>query len=705
MESSNTQRRITKRSSYACSRCRRQKIKCSGLHPCNNCTQRRLTCIFDERDNKVMVTQGYLSELQQKIACLERAQARAFAERSSRHVDGKTDPTEDDLGDSSRYDDLRRASYHSPEVVRRESPPRNLPDGDGPDLTNPLTATPSRYCMSASNGMAYFLAPSSNWSFSRQVLSVTHEHVCQAPLPTNSLLFDGFAYDLGWNGSRTMPAIDSRLIPSIDYAIFLINAVKFHCGQLFHLFEVDDFMASMQVFYSKSSADRAEDTSLWYIHFLVILAFGKSLIQKKSQDKRPSGADFFVRALQLLPDITALCKEPILATEILTSIAWYYQALDYRHAAHNFIGQAKSMAMNHGMHTDMPIMDLGPELVQRCRKIWWTVYVLDRQMTSLMGLPQSTLDEGVYCQLPSYSGSVQRTTALSMQIKFARIIAEISSTVYGATGRLNKRFVLSTKAVLQSIVSVADELRTSFPLHADERFDGISRLSAHLHLSYYQCIVLATRPLLLCCLIKRFESPLEADSLIASPKVRNPVQMCAESSIQILNILDRLKTQGLLETFLPLDLDSLFVSTVALLVARAVDPRLIESQSPWLQKSTGILEEMVASGNLIAEFRKSEMQKLEEMLSEFVAAQSRAPGGSVDASQAAAWQQAGGPGTTLQEAVPPETLPVYGDFTKEGSSSSQAEDLTAQQIIDVVNSMEWEDNEWMSFTMVQEEQA
>ncbi|KAI8245241.1 Proline utilization trans-activator [Colletotrichum sp. SAR 10_99] len=619
MESSNTQRRITKRSSYA-----------------------------------------YLSELQQKIARLERLQARALAEQS-----------------------IRRGE-----------------DVDNPeDLTNPLTATPSRYCLSASNGMAYFLAPGSNWSFSRHVLSVTHDHVCQSPLPTNSLLFDGCAYDLGWDGSRSTQALDSRFIPSIDYAIFLINAVKFHCGQMFHLFEVDEFMVNMQNFYAKSSADRAEDTSLWYIHFLVILAFGKSLIQRKSEGKRPSGADFFVRALQLLPDVTALCKEPILSSEILCSIAWYYQALDFRHAAHNFIGQAKSMAMNHGMHTDMPIMELGPELVQRCRKIWWTVYVLDRQMSSLMGLPQSTLDEGVYCQLPSYSGSVQRTTALSMQIKFARIIAEISSTVYGTTGRLNKRFVLGTKAVLQSIVSVADELRTSFPLHADERFDGISRLSAHLHLSYYQCIVLATRPLLLCCLIKRFESPLEADSLIASPKVRNPVQMCAESSIQILNILDRLRAQGLLETFLPLDLDSLFVSTVALLVARAVDSRLIESQSPWLEKSHAIIEEMVASGNLIAGFRRNEMQKLEEILSNFTTTQPRVAGIPED-TQGAEWQQqqlTDAP-ATVQEPVPP---PPFPEFTKD--SSSQAEDLTAQQIIDVVNSMEWEDNEWMSFTVMDDQ--
>lgn len=208
----------------------------------------------------------------------------------------------------------------------------------------------------------------------------------------------------------------------------------------------------MQTFYAKSSTDRAEENSLWYIHFLVILAFGKSLIQRKTQgNNRPAGADFFVRALQLLPDVTALCKEPIMSTEILCSMAWYYQALDFRHAAHNFvspvsgrdlrlishsrlirvgqIGQAKSVAMNHGMHTDMPVMDLGPGLVQRCRKIWWTVYVLDRQMTSLMGLPQSTLDEGVFCQLPSYPGSLHRTTALSMQIKFARIIAEISSSM------------------------------------------------------------------------------------------------------------------------------------------------------------------------------------------------------------------------------------------------------------------------------------
>jgi len=39
---------------------------------------------------------------------------------------------------------------------------------------------------------------------------------------------------------------------------------------------------------------------------------------------------------------------------------------------------------------------------------------------------------------------------------------------------------------LDDLTSLAEELRQSFPLHADERFGGISRMPAHLHLLYYQ---------------------------------------------------------------------------------------------------------------------------------------------------------------------------------------------------------------------------
>lgn len=86
------------------------------------------------------------------------------------------------------------------------------------------------------------------------------------------------------------------------------------------------------------------------------------------------------------------------------------------------------MAMAEGLHTQMPIEYLGESFVQRCRKIWWTVYILDREMTSLMGLPQSLNDDHVNALLPTFPGAGQKTAGIGMQIKLSRIIAEINSS-------------------------------------------------------------------------------------------------------------------------------------------------------------------------------------------------------------------------------------------------------------------------------------
>jgi hypothetical protein len=94
------------------------------------------------------------------------------------------------------------------------------------------------------------------------------------------------------------------------------------------------------------------------------------------------------------------------------------------------IGQAMRIALVQGMHTDMPIEPLGRPLVQRCRKIWWTIYILDRHMTSLMGLPQSIQDEDITCQFPDFTASPQRAAALNIQIKLARVHAEITRSKF-----------------------------------------------------------------------------------------------------------------------------------------------------------------------------------------------------------------------------------------------------------------------------------
>ncbi|KAJ4988791.1 C6 transcription factor [Stagonosporopsis vannaccii] len=700
MATSNEHRRVTKRSSNACSRCRRQKIKCSGQQPCANCGKRNLTCIFDDRDNKVLVTQGYLSDLQAKVARLQNAQ----------NTPSHSNPLTDDQDARARAershspDDAPQRTAQSSGGGTRES----TPGTDGPretaNLTNPLIETPSRF-MAASNGQTFYMGTSSNWSFHGQVLSLVHEHMHKSPLPAAELLFDGSAYDLPWDGTRSLPDSASPVIPSIDYAIFLINAVKFHCGQMMHLFEEEEFMFNLHAFYSSTGDKAIWKGSLWYIHFLMIIAFGKTFVQQKNHSPRPPGADFFIHALQLLPDTNKLCRDPIVATEVLCCIALYLQSLDSRNAAHVTIGQAMRIALIQGMHTDMPVMNLGDAVVQRCRKVWWTIFILDRHMTSLMGLPQSIRDEDVSCQLPNYNSSPQRAAALNMQIKLAKVHVDIASTVYGSKGRLRKKFVLSIKTVLDKLAGLAEELRNSFPLHSDERFGGISRLPAHSHLYYYQTIVIVTRPLLFCCMKKVFESPQQVTPLISSPKIRKVLHMSLEASQKILVILESLQEQGLLETFLPWDLDALFVSTMVLIVTRFVDTSLMDDRTLWLEKAFGLMETMIAGGNRIADYRMRELRRLDEMLAEYAAIQERPP--LMDALNQQELTQlntniiqtAAGLPDNPSSAKPifasPDGGPLYSGFSDEGSGFG--DDLTAEQILAVAESMDIGGTDWLSF--------
>lgn len=186
--------------------------------------------------------------------------------------------------------------------------------------------------------MAVYMGTSSNWSFSGRILQITHEYLREAPLPSTSLLFDGLAYDLGWDGPLSCSELESEplAIPSPDYSIYLVNAVKFHCGQMFHLFDDEEFHKRLQQFYAESDNPRMK-ADMWYIHFLLILAFGKIFIIQKSIGRRPSGAEYFVKAMQLLPPAYVFPHDVVASTEILCCIALYLQCVDHRNAAHLYV--------------------------------------------------------------------------------------------------------------------------------------------------------------------------------------------------------------------------------------------------------------------------------------------------------------------------------------------------------------------------------
>ena len=89
------------------------------------------------------------------------------------------------------------------------------------------------------------------------------------------------------------------------------------------------------------------------------------------------------------------------------------------------IGQALRIALEQGMHANMQGQGLDDAHVQRSMNAWWTVYILDRQMSSLMGVPLALKDSEISAPLPAIAGSRQKSLALEIHVKLSRILSHI----------------------------------------------------------------------------------------------------------------------------------------------------------------------------------------------------------------------------------------------------------------------------------------
>lgn len=170
---------------------------------------------------------------------------------------------------------------------------------------------------------------------------MTHEAITGTALSPENLFFDGKVYDFKWDGGRISSLGDDfslASLPTQDFAIYLINSVKFHCCRLFYLFEEESFMEHFATFHA-SAADQSKVPRLWFVHYLILLAFGKAFIVQTSKSHQPPGADLFVQAMKLMPDFTFFECDYIERMQVLCCTSLYLHCISCRPAAYRYVGK------------------------------------------------------------------------------------------------------------------------------------------------------------------------------------------------------------------------------------------------------------------------------------------------------------------------------------------------------------------------------
>jgi hypothetical protein len=83
------------------------------------------------------------------------------------------------------------------------------------------------------------------------------------------------------------------------------------------------------------------------------------------------------------------------------------------------------MALVEGHHRAPPVVQLGQKLVDRCQNIWWTIYILDRKFSSLIGSPNAVNDEEITTPLWDPKTCPQKEAALGLHVRITQVITRV----------------------------------------------------------------------------------------------------------------------------------------------------------------------------------------------------------------------------------------------------------------------------------------
>lgn len=89
------------------------------------------------------------------------------------------------------------------------------------------------------------------------------------------------------------------------------------------------------------------------------------------------------------------------------------------------LGLGLRIALTQGYHRDLGGNPGCHKDASRYRSVWWTLYILDRKFSTLIGAPSSIHDSDISVPFPKPHQSAQKSCALDMHVRLSRLLAKV----------------------------------------------------------------------------------------------------------------------------------------------------------------------------------------------------------------------------------------------------------------------------------------
>lgn len=519
------------------------------------------------------------------------------------------------------------------------------------------------------------------------------KHVHEYKRESEILEKEGNAYKITLSKTSTRPGLSVDFtLPSYSYAMLLVDTFINYNDGCFYFFNeglVKRFLMNLYsgklkdnlkivkrtkltgIYPSADENSIKQDTdddgileAIWFCKILLIFATGemylgtesdihmkklrlkmygpKNTQAKKGTNKEENtlpGSSYFQQASELFAGLFAsgaidnITKDGAIETVLL--YAFYLQVADCTVASYFYFGLALRAALILGWHVDAGKDNLHRFELEHRRRIWWTVYMYERMLSSKAGLPLSFADDSVSTELPadaavtidksSMHGDDVRSYFIFPAHEYIKNCVTITQTNGVILSSLYTRQpTVNILPVVANLVLKLVDWKNNLPAFLNYDFTSdnpkISRLIVNLMTEYFQGVNLAVRPLLYHFATKKlkdFHGKGNANKYVDLSKYsRNVISLLNSSfqaSINTIKAIWALVPDNMVALFGWMDREYLFTSACTLILFNT-SFGVHDATKEHLDHALTIFRNMKKLGNYPASIRRAQLLKLIDVL-------------------------------------------------------------------------------------------
>ncbi|KAI5960117.1 PUT3 [Candida pseudojiufengensis] len=496
---------------------------------------------------------------------------------------------------------------------------------------------------------------------------------------------EGNAYKITLTKTNTRPGLSMNFsLPSYSYAMLLVDTFINYNDGCFYFFNEGLIKQFLSNLYSgkteenkkilrrnntttnqdkKNIEDETILETIWFCKILLIFAIGEMYLgtesnthakrQKLENMKRSKnkllkekhtlpGSGFFYQSSEIFTGLFAsgaidnITKDG--GIEVMLLYAFYLQVADCTIASYFYFGLALRASLILGWHVDAEKENLNRFELEHRRRIWWTVYMYERMLSSKAGLPLSFADDSVSTDLPM-DFKIELTNYpknendvrnfyifppadyINNCVTITQINAVILSSLY------TKQPSYNILPIVSDLVQRLILWKNSLPnyLNVDYSIDEpkVSRLIVNLMTEYFQGINLAVRPLLFHFASKKFKELNSntseenenkyIDLTKYSKNILSLLNSSFQASINTIKSIWSLVPDNMVALFGWMDREYLFTSALTLILFNS-SFGVHDATKLHLDHALILFTKMKRLGNYPAALRRAQLLKLIKVL-------------------------------------------------------------------------------------------